>query len=145
MSGICAVWRRDHPEGVGEVLASATRGLSLAKSEQPALELEPGAGVAVSARFETQQIYRNSRVLLACDADLLNETELNGLIRDREQLPEGPSTAALLCALYERFGSDFVEKLRGAFSVVLWDCWERKLWLRGTCPRRPGSHRPRPC
>ena len=40
---------------------------------------------------------------------------------------EDTGTAALLAALYDRFGSGFVEKLRGGFSFVLWDRRERKL------------------
>lgn len=127
MSGICAILRQDRPEGVSETLASATRGLSLASSERALLETDLGVGVGVSARFHTQQIYRNSRVLIACDADLLNERELTELIQGREPVSEGAKTAQLLSGLYERFGSDFVGKLRGAFSVVLWDRRERKL------------------
>ena len=40
---------------------------------------------------------------------------------------ENIGTAALLGGLYDRFGSAFVEKLRGGFSLVLWDRRERNL------------------
>ncbi len=126
MSGICAILRGDKPEALAQTLAAATRGLSLASLERAKQEIDPGLGVGVSARFPTQQIYRNARVLVACDADLLNETELRGLANG-EQAPDGARTAALLAALYERFGCDFVGKLQGAFSVVLWDRHEQKL------------------
>jgi asparagine synthase (glutamine-hydrolysing) len=127
MSGICAIWRKDRLEGIAEVLASATRGLSLVASERRLTETDQSTGIAVSSRSDNQQIYRNSRVLIACDADLLNEKELRGLCPDRESLPGDAKTAALLGALYERFGSAFVEKLRGAFSVILWDRNQRRL------------------
>jgi asparagine synthase (glutamine-hydrolysing) len=127
MSGICAVWRTDNPKSVRESVASACRGLSMASSERESLDTDMGVGVAVSARFATQQIYRNSSVLIACDADLLNADELGESIPGQEQAPENARTAALLAALYDRFGASFVERLKGAFSVVLWDRRERKL------------------
>jgi asparagine synthase (glutamine-hydrolysing) len=127
MSGICAVWRKDQPGRAGQVLAAATGGLALDRRERVALETDGDSGVGVSARFATQQIYRNSRVLIACDADLLNENELRGLVGDAAQAPDNAKIAALLCGLYDRFGCSFVEKLRGAFSVVVWDSQRRKL------------------
>ena len=126
MSGICAVWRKEHGEPVAETLASITRGLALDSSERVRQEAADGAGVGVSSRFGTQQIYISGRVLVACDADLINQDELRGLVSGREP-SAGDKTAALMAALYEQFGTDFVEKLQGGFSLVLWDKVERRL------------------
>ena len=63
-------------------------------------------------------------MLVACDADLLNEHEL---LRSVPDVPSPARTASLLAALYERHGEHFVERLRGGFSVVLWDLIERRL------------------
>ncbi len=123
MSGICAVWRRDHPEQVPEMLGAVSEALLLHEAERVERLTAPGIGLGVSARFATQQIHQNSQVMIACDADLQNEEELRGSIGRHESM----GTAALLAALYERFGSGFVEKLRGGFSLVLWDRRERTL------------------
>ena len=123
MSGICAVWRKGNPRHLGETLASMTAGLLLESPEQAGQETEGDAGIGVSARFSGQQIHRGSDVLLACDAELLNEKELVSTAG-----VSGLTTAALLAALYERFGTAFVEKLRGAFSVLLFDQRKRQ-WL----------------
>jgi asparagine synthase (glutamine-hydrolysing) len=80
------------------------------------------AGVAASVRFATQQVYGDGEILLACDADLYNEAELTVLAGGRAD-----GTAALLAALYRRLGCDFVKKLSGNFSLVLWDERERRL------------------
>jgi asparagine synthase (glutamine-hydrolysing) len=122
MSGICAVWRKEEPERLGRTLAAVSAGLSQAAGERPGQETSQGAGVAVQARFpESQQVFRDSRLMLACDAELLNEPEL------RSALGEAPhGTAALLAALYLRHGDEFVSKLRGGFSLVLWDFNERR-------------------
>ena len=126
MSGICAVWRSDNPGSAAGTLASLARGLSLAQEERAAQEAAPVAGVAVSARFDTQQIHRAGDVLVACDADLYNETELRALV-SAGSVEKTAGTAALMAALYNRLGPAFVEKLSGNFSLVLWDQRERKL------------------
>src|ERR1700722_4650100 len=123
MSGICAVWRRDHPEQVHEALSAVTEGLFLHPSERVERLTASGIGLGVSARFATQQVYQDSQVMVACDADLNNEKELWDSAGHREDA----GTAALLATLYDRFGACFVGKLRGAFSFVLWDRRERKL------------------
>jgi|SRR5579864_1213874 len=127
MSGICAVWRKQDPERTARTLASVSRGLSLADSERVELATAAGAGVGVSSRFRTQQIYQNPHVLIACDADLYNQDELADWAGDTEPAPGNAKTAAQLAALYERFGTAFVDKLRGAFSVIVWDQREKKL------------------
>ena len=123
MSGICAVWHPETPERISGTLGSLNAGLLLEAPERSSQWIEGDAGVAVSSRFAGQQIYHDGQVLLACDAELLNEKEL--------AIAAGvsvPTTAAVLAALYERFGTGFVEKLRGAFSLVLFDRTQKK-WL----------------
>lgn len=123
MSGICAVWRRDHPEQSSEALSAVSEGLHLHPSERLARRMASGIGLGVAARFATQQIHENGQVMIACDADLTNEEELWSLAGRRESA----GTAALLAGLYDRFGSDFVQKLRGNFSFALWDKRQRIL------------------
>src|SRR3954447_6208047 len=112
MSGICAVWRKEDPARLREALTPVSRGLALAAGEQLEQATDLSTGVAVSARFASQQVFENDRVLVACDADLYDID---------------PKVAALLGRSYERYGTSFVEKLRGSFSFVLWDRRERKL------------------
>ena len=102
-------------------------GLSLVEEERRHQEIDWGAGIGVSAQFAGQQIYRNERVLLACDADLVNEDDLIEEIGFRSEAFEVDGAAALMAALYDRFGGEFVSRMRGGFSVVLWDRVERLL------------------
>jgi asparagine synthase (glutamine-hydrolysing) len=119
------VWRKTAPETVTAVTRAVNAGLALSPQERASDETFEGVGLAVQSRFETQQIYRNSRVLLTCDAELLNEAELRAGLDSGLDLS---GTAALLAALYARHGSGFVEKLRGGFAVILWDIVERRLF-----------------
>jgi len=107
MSGICAVLQKDHAARLPQALASLGGGLSLAAGERLLQKSGQGAGVAVCAAFERQQIFENERVLVASDADHYS--------------------AEALAGQYERLGADFVERLQGGFSLVLWDRRERKL------------------
>ena len=122
MSGICAIWRKDHPEQVPELLGSVTEGLFVDASEHVERLTAPAVGLGISARFRSQQAYQDRQTMVVCDADLNNEEELKRLAEPRDA-----TTAALVAALYERFGSGFVEKLRGSFSFILWDRREQTL------------------
>lgn len=117
MSGICAVWRKENPAGLADTLASAGSGLCLTATERLEKKTSESAGVIISQAFDTQQVFENERLLVACDADLY----------DTGGDPAVSNTAALLAGMYEQHGCGFVERLRGGFSVVLWDRRERKL------------------
>jgi asparagine synthase (glutamine-hydrolysing) len=124
MSGICAVWRKAGADPAGAALASMADRLCLSAHDRTAHAVDGDAGVAVQARFPaSQQLYRDARVLVACDADLLNEPELRAAVGLDDHV--GPAT--LLAALYQRHDEPFVERLRGAFSVVVWDVAEQRM------------------
>jgi len=110
MSGICAAWLKENPQGMARTLGAVSRGLSLCGGEHVECLSDGDAGVGVSARFSSQGTFQDERALIAYDADLRNDTD-------------GPSAelGARLAALYYRFGADFVEKLHGNFSLILWD------------------------
>jgi asparagine synthase (glutamine-hydrolysing) len=127
MSGICAVWGTNQAGRVAGTLASMSQGLCLAEAERISQKMAPEAGVAVSARFDSQQVYADEHVLVACDADLYNEAELKALALQDGPAPAEGGIARLLAGLYRRLGADFVGKLSGAFSLVLWDRQNRKM------------------
>jgi asparagine synthase (glutamine-hydrolysing) len=127
MSGICGVWWGGNPRGVADTLRSISRGLSVHGVESVDQRIDQDAGVAVSSRFGGQQIFESDAATIACDTELYNEAELAALVNHEGRDTNRASTAALLAALYESFGPDFVEKLRGAFSLVLWDRRTRTL------------------
>src|SRR6478672_10275644 len=127
MSGICAAWRKGNPGGASSLLPSLMAGLALTSSEQAAQEICGEAGIGVSARFATQQIYTDGQIAVACDAELFNENELSTSVGPTRRHAKTSDLAALMAALYERHGCDFVKKLRGGFSVLLWDNREKRL------------------
>jgi asparagine synthase (glutamine-hydrolysing) len=126
MSGICAVWRMGNAGGAARILPLLSDGLRLTPRERVEQVAASSAGVAAAIRFGTQQVYSDGEVLVACDADLYNEAELLRVAGVETPAPDS-RTAFLLAALYRRMGCDFVKKLSGNFSLVLWDERERRL------------------
>lgn len=127
MSGICAVWRKKNETHVARKLAGMTEGLCLSDVERVQTEIDGDFGLGLAARWEKQQVYRDAQVMVACDADLFHEDELWRYCAERRPTASANQTAALIAALYERFGCDCVEKLRGSFSLILWDRRKRQL------------------
>src|SRR2546423_6118862 len=121
MSGICAVVRKHECGRTGQTLASMCTGLLIDPSEQTTRLISGRAGVGAAVRFTNQQTFEDPEILVACHAELYNERELRKCIGSGSNLSSRASTAALLAGLYGRFGTAFVEKLRGNFSLVLWD------------------------
>lgn len=123
MSGICGVVWKDGAGRAAETLAAMVRALSGEGASEVEKAVADGAGVAVCRRFSSQQLHQTPSSLVVCDAGLVNAAELAEEIGEHR----GRNTAALIAALYERFGGDFVAKLQGAFSILIWDRREHKL------------------
>jgi asparagine synthase (glutamine-hydrolysing) len=75
--------------------------------------------------FHGQGIWSGSNGAVVYDVDLTNELELRRLVN-----LEGEGfhhVGELLWILYQRFGLDFLDLLRGPFGFAIWDDAERKL------------------
>lgn len=125
MSGLCAVVRR-LDAAPGPTITAVCNGLLLESSERAKTAIAESAGIGIAAGFPAQQIFETPDLVVACDAELYNEEDLRGLAEAPEAAP-GAATAALLAGLYRRFDSGLFEKLRGNFSIVLWDRRQRRL------------------
>lgn len=83
-------------------------------------------GMGVVSSTASASLWASDRLTVACDADLYNRSQLlTGLASPRS----ADTPAALLGALYLQYGVSMLEKLRGAFSIALWDAGSRTLLL----------------
>ena len=119
MSGICAVWRKDNPARL-----SADAGGGQPRPRAPAADerllRESGSRPRASPSpraFATQQVFRKR-----APAAGLRRRSLR-----RRQTVKHPDGGPLGAAVRASPAAAFVEKLRGSFSIVLWDRRERKL------------------
>jgi asparagine synthase (glutamine-hydrolysing) len=119
VNGICGVWRfEDGARG-----AVALKRMLGSQSGAEVHARDAGVSLGVVPRFAAQSVFANTRVAVVCDAELCNGRELAAIVG----LPGEASSAQLLAALWERFGEESLPKLRGAFSLILFDVNARRL------------------
>ena len=80
-----------------------------------------GLVLAAWSEFAGQGLWREGAAVVAYDLDLTNSAQLAALAGLPEGDDEPVDAGRLLWALYQRFGIDFIDKLRGAFAFALWD------------------------
>jgi len=127
MSGVCAVWRKDSGR-TSETLDLLCHGLSMGEPGQTRKVTAGSVGLGACSRFPAQQVYQNPRVLVACDAELYNQPEIRSLLGGSTDGSPEVATAAALAGLYDRFGTACLDKLRGDFSVIIWDRQQKVLF-----------------
>lgn len=76
-----------------------------------------GVILAVFREFNFQGIWEGEDGAVVYDIDLTNDRELRRLT----EVNTIDDPGCIILRLYRRFGSDFLNKLRGAFAFVLWD------------------------
>ena len=80
--------------------------------------------LAAYSEFEGQGVWQGKNGGIAYDTDLTNSRALAELIGIEYGIKE---TGILLWRLYEKYGLDFIDKLRGSFGFALWDSENKKL------------------
>jgi len=122
--GICgiAVGSHGRPPQATE-LQSMSHALGWNGRDRSALSVLPHAGLASVAPASSGSLWSSDALFVACDADLYNDDQLRGT-------SFSPScTAELLGFLYRQYGVSFLERLRGVFSLAIWDESTRTLML----------------
>ncbi len=68
-------------------------------------------------------------VLAVCNGEIDNHLALRAELQRRGVAVAGGSDVAVLPALYQAFGADFVQRVEGVFALALWDARARRLIL----------------
>jgi len=83
-------------------------------------------------------IDRDSGVMMACNGEIDNHLELREWLLERGRTVEQSTDVAVIPGLYLELGDAFVEQLKGAFAIAIWDPREKKLLLaRDRAGERP--------
>ncbi|HSP45279.1 MAG TPA: hypothetical protein VLO30_04750, partial [Chthoniobacterales bacterium] len=128
MSGICGICepgRALSPAGIKAMLAAF---VLPGESAQQATGAD-SVSLAVSRRWDFQQVANIPVIRIAADAELLNRADLTKLLKGENYDSASLTTAELLAHLYRERGVSFVELLDGVFSFALWDEENRRLVL----------------
>lgn len=79
-----------------------------------------------------------SGVIMACNGEIDNHLELREWLRGRGRIVGQSTDVAVIPALYLELGEAFVERLKGAFAIAIWDPRANKLVLaRDRAGERP--------
>src|SRR5439155_5484209 len=87
------------------------------------------ACLGVARRWPFQQAAVIEGVAIAVDAEIYDRQELVSSLRDADNGASEFPLAVLLAHLYRQRGPSFLELLRGAFSLAVWDEKEQRLLL----------------
>ena len=80
----------------------------------------------------------NSGVMMACNGEIDNHLELREWLLGRGRTVAQSTDVAVIPDLYLELGDAFVERLKGAFAIAIWDPREKKLLLaRDRAGERP--------
>ncbi|HEY8158062.1 MAG TPA: asparagine synthase (glutamine-hydrolyzing) [Methylobacter sp.] len=80
----------------------------------------------------------NTGVMMACNGEIDNHLELREWLLDRGRTVEQSTDVAVIPALYLELGDAFVDRLKGAFAIAIWDPSNKKLLLaRDRAGERP--------
>jgi asparagine synthase (glutamine-hydrolysing) len=125
--GICGiVTMRNGTRVEALTLDAMVSAMSMTSDWQRVSVVDHPLGFGAAAPTCTVSACRSERTVVVCDADLVNLSELRAVVP-----PElaRSSPAEIVGVLYSMEGMEFLSKLRGSFSIAVWDPGEEKLLL----------------
>lgn len=85
--------------------------------------------MGVSPRWPGQDLAEVEHVQVAIDSDLIRLDQISAVLKSSGPAASEMTIAQQVARLYLARGLDFVNYLRGAFSICLWDMQQRRLLL----------------
>src|SRR6266852_5321893 len=128
MSGLCGICERGRELG-SRVLEPMVAALAMKGEQRPSASTGNSIALAVSQRWEGQEVSSTQSVRIAVDVDLYNLKELKDRLATRGLDSNEWPVGLCLAHLYEIDGPDFLRQLHGAFSIALWDEKKQRLLL----------------
>jgi asparagine synthase (glutamine-hydrolysing) len=86
-----------------------------------------GVIMAAFKQFSGQGLWRSNQCAVSYDVEFSNERHLRGLVDDDAADPA--DIGEVIWQLYQKFGGDFLDKLRGAFGFAIWDHPRQKMMV----------------
>lgn len=110
----------------GTVLDAMLSELTVLPGSSPNQISRSDFGLGSVSSAGTASLWVSDALAVACDADIYNRGELLACLTSP---PPEDSLAALLGAVFQKYGTSTLEKLRGAFAIAIWQPASRTLLL----------------
>jgi asparagine synthase (glutamine-hydrolysing) len=125
--GICGIVRAQggHPVEAA-TLDTMIHVMSMGRKWNSESVCEQPISFAAAAPTCTVSVWRSPRVIVICDADLVNMPELRDFL-DSEYASANPAEA--VGRIYLKEGLKLLSRLRGSFSIAIWDVNDETLVL----------------
>ncbi len=128
MSGICGIYRPDGASTQEQLEAMLPCVAVSGERDCGRLAGSPVA-LGVAPRWPGQDLAEVEHVRLAIDSDLIGLDQISAVLNSRGLAASDMSAGQQVAQLYLACDLDFVNYLRGAFSICLWDMRQRRLLL----------------
>ncbi len=137
LCGICGFAAKQiEVEPEAGLIAAMTARLTHRGPDDAGLLVRPGIGLgfrrlSIIGVDSGAQPLRNEdgTVAVVCNGEIYNHRELAAELTARGHRFAGGSDCEVIVHLYEEYGVDFVDRLRGMFGLALWDGRRRELLL----------------
>jgi asparagine synthase (glutamine-hydrolysing) len=107
-------------------IKSMLSALALKEGWSAEQSFDPEIGVGATSPTSSTSIWDSEQIVVVADADIYNYEELRDSVRPNASRS---NVAELIGNLYLELGPNFLEKLRGIFSIALWDRRKKSLLL----------------
>ncbi len=114
---MCAQLAKRGPDGIHQ---ERLDGVVLGHSRLAIIDLNTG---------DQPQGNTDGSVKVVVNGEIYNYIELRADLKDQGYQFKTESDIEVIPHLYDKYGDDFVQHLRGMFSIALWDCRQRRLVL----------------
>jgi len=128
LSGICGIYQSGSEKlklRVDPMLSA----LALPDEQECGSVSRRSIALGVARRWPGQQVGKIADILIAVDADLTNVDQIKETVSAKVANADRIELADILAWLYVIQGTDFLDKLRGQFSIALWDEREQRLLI----------------
>ncbi len=134
MNGICGIINKNGNLEIEEgLLGRMVQGISFQSSGKSDIRLTHTAGFGYMSQFGNDMIFSDDNVIVLCEGEFYNRNELRASLEGKGYNSMGVEGPGLCACLYKAYGLDFVSKIRGVFSIAIWDKKQSSLFL-GTDP-----------
>ena len=125
--GICGIVTAQGGRGVeAATLDAMISVMSMGRNWRSESVNEHPVSFAAAAPTCTASVWRSPRAVVACDTDLVNLAELRNFLGAEYA---GVNPAEMVGRIYLKEGMKFLGRLRGSFSIAIWDVSDETLVL----------------